>query len=97
MRRMSRFELRERCNYRLQRGHRLSAFARLVSISLVAAGSAIAVVVLAARTQSIAEPAQQTLSCRVMESKTSSTLGVELVLFHQAEAASREQLGAFLD
>ncbi|HXJ95866.1 MAG TPA: hypothetical protein VMT20_23755 [Terriglobia bacterium] len=40
---------------------------------------------------------QETISCRVMESKTSSTLGVELVLFHQAEAASREQVGAFLD
>lgn len=37
-----------------------------------------------------------TIGCRVIESKTAPKLGVTLVVFHQAESADRDSLGAFL-
>ena len=40
---------------------------------------------------------RESIACRVIESKTAETLGVALVVFHHAEAASREPLSAFLE
>jgi len=37
------------------------------------------------------------IACRVIESKSAPTLGVGLVIFHHAEAASRERVGRFLE
>ncbi len=69
---------------------------RYTSMVLVALDLAMAPIAVHG-TQAQKAPTQETISCRVMESKTSSTLDVELVLFHQAESASRDQLGAFLE
>jgi hypothetical protein len=60
-------------------------------------GLAVGLLTVTGRVQSHAESAAETVACRVIESKRSSTLGVELVVFHHAEAASREQLSAFLE
>jgi hypothetical protein len=70
-------------------------FVRCVSMVVVAFELAVGAPTGAHAAQ--AQPTLETISCRVLESKTSSTLTVELVLFHQAEAASRERVGAFLE
>jgi hypothetical protein len=44
------------------------------------------------------EPAaQEAIACRVLESKRAATMGVEVAVFHPADAASRERLGSFLE
>jgi hypothetical protein len=68
-----------------------------ISKGLIAVGLTATILTTARGTQSRAGPAPETIACRVIESKTALTLGVELVVFHHAEAAAREQLGAFLE
>jgi len=41
--------------------------------------------------------AQESIACRVVESKMVATLGVKLIVFHHAESAARRQLGEFLE
>lgn len=72
-------------------------FVHCMSMVLVASELAMVPATGAHAAQAQTQPTLETISCRVMESKTSSTLGVALVLFHQADAASREQLGALLE
>lgn len=67
-----------------------------ISKGLIAVGLTATILTTAPGTQSQARPAQETIACHVIESKTAATPSVELVVFHHAEAAAREQLGAFL-
>lgn len=69
---------------------------RRICIALVAIGLPCALLAGAHGMPAPAQPAPEPIACRVIESKTVQTMGVGLVIFHHAEAASREQLGAFL-
>lgn len=70
---------------------------RRACIIAVAFTLAIGVSVACAQTSSTGSDGErQTIVCRVIESKTAPKLGVTLVVFHQAETADRDLLGAFL-
>ena len=57
----------------------------------------IGIVIARAQANSQSSDAQSlTIRCRVLEAKTARTPAVTLVIFHQAESADRDSLGAFL-
>jgi hypothetical protein len=49
-----------------------------------------------ASSQTATQSPGKTIACRVIESKNAQTLGVRVVVFHQAEIADRGSLGRFL-
>jgi hypothetical protein len=49
-----------------------------------------------ASSQTTTQSSEGTIACRVIELKTAQTAGVTLVVFHQAENADRDSVGAFL-
>ena len=70
---------------------------RYMSITLIAVGLQTGLLPQAPGMTAQAPSAQAGIACRAIESKTAPPLGIGLVIFHHAEVASRDQLGAFLE